>query len=72
MAAVPEVALSAGSACHSGDTAPSPVLTAIGLTPDEAARTIRLGIGRYTNDADITRAADLLIAATTQTRLTWI
>ncbi len=72
MAAVPEVALSAGSACHSGDTAPSPVLTAIGLTPDEAARTIRLGIGRYTNDADITAAADLLIAAMAHTRLTWI
>jgi cysteine desulfurase len=69
MAAVPEVALSAGSACHSGDAAPSPVLTAIGLTPDEAARTIRIGIGRNTNDADITAAADLLIVATAHPRL---
>jgi cysteine desulfurase len=63
MAATPGVAFSAGAACHTGHTAPSPALTAIGLTPDQAARTIRLGIGRYTTDADITTAAALLIAA---------
>jgi cysteine desulfurase len=63
MAAAPELAFSAGAACHSGDTTPSPVLTAIGLTPDQAARTIRLGIGRYTSDTDITTAIARLIAA---------
>ena len=63
MSAAPELAFSAGAACHSGDTTPSPVLTAIGLTPDEAARTIRLGIGRYTSDTEITTALDQLITA---------
>ncbi|MCC9739878.1 cysteine desulfurase family protein [Streptomyces sp. MNU89] len=65
MTATPGLAFSAGSACHSGATAPSPVLTAIGLTPDEAARTVRLGIGRHTTNADITTAADLLVSAAT-------
>jgi cysteine desulfurase len=63
MAAAPDLAFSAGAACHSGDTTPSPVLTAVGLTPDQAARTIRLGIGRYTSDIDITTAAARLITA---------
>ncbi len=63
MAATPDLAFSAGAACHTGHTAPSPVLTAVGLAPDQAARTIRLGIGRYTSDTDIITAIDQLIAA---------
>ena len=66
MAAAPDLAFSAGAACHTGHTAPSPVLTAIGLTPDETARTIRLGIGRYTSDTEITTAIDRLITAARQ------
>jgi cysteine desulfurase len=62
-AATPQLAFSAGAACHSGNTAPSPVLTALGLTREQAARTIRLGIGRFTTDADIATAAKQLIAA---------
>ncbi|MBQ0986058.1 cysteine desulfurase [Streptomyces sp. F63] len=65
MTATPGLAFSAGSACHSVATAPSPVLTAIGLTPDEAARTVRLGIGRHTTGDDITTAAELLVSAAT-------
>ena len=63
VAATPQLAFSAGAACHTGRTAPSPVLTALGLTPGQAARTIRIGIGRFTTDADITTAAKQLIAA---------
>jgi cysteine desulfurase len=63
MAAAPDLAFSAGAACHSGDTTPSPVLTAVGLTPDQAAHTIRLGIGRYTSDTEITTALDQLLTA---------
>ena len=62
-AATPELAFSAGAACHTGHTAPSPVLTALGLTPEQAAHTIRIGIGRFTTAADITTAAKQLIAA---------
>jgi cysteine desulfurase len=63
MAAAPDLAFSAGAACHTGHTAPSPVLTTLGLTPEQAARTIRIGIGRYTTDQDITTAAASLTAA---------
>jgi cysteine desulfurase len=66
MVATPELAYSAGAACHAADAAPSQVLTAIGLNPDQAARTIRLGVGRYTTDAEITAAATRLIAAARQ------
>lgn len=62
-AATPQLAFSAGAACHTGDPAPSPVLTALGLTPEQAARTVRLGLGRFTTDADVTTAAKHLIAA---------
>lgn len=62
-AATPQLAFSAGAACHTGDPAPSPVLTALGLTPEQAARTIRLGLGRFTTDADVTTVAKYLIAA---------
>jgi cysteine sulfinate desulfinase/cysteine desulfurase-like protein len=62
-AAGPELAFSAQAACHTGRDAPSAVLTAIGLTPDQAARTIRLGIGRFSDIGDIDRAVDVLTRA---------
>lgn len=37
--------ISAGSACHEGDAAPSHVLKAIGLSDDEANRSIRITLG---------------------------
>ncbi|MFC7640658.1 cysteine desulfurase family protein [Streptosporangium lutulentum] len=63
MAATPELAFSAQAACHTGHSAPSAVLTAIGLTPDQAARTIRLGIGRFSDLGDIDRAVEVLTRA---------
>lgn len=66
MTATPTLAFSAASACHTGDPTPSPVLTALGLTPEQAARTIRIGIGRYTSTDDIVTAADQLISAWSQ------
>ena len=63
MAATPAVAFSSGSACSSADPTPSHVLTAIGLSESEARRSVRFGIGRFTTQAEIDRASDLLIAA---------
>ncbi|MFD4949382.1 cysteine desulfurase family protein [Streptomyces sp. NPDC058409] len=60
-AAVPEVAFSAGAACHTGASAPSPVLTAIGLSAAQASRTVRLGLGRYTGEDDMRTAARALV-----------
>jgi cysteine desulfurase len=42
---------SAGSACHSGSTRPSGVLTAMGLSPAEARATIRFSLG-WTSTAE--------------------
>jgi len=50
---LPGFALSAGSACHSGMHAPSPVLAAIGLDEDLASCSIRFGLGRSTTSEDV-------------------
>lgn len=63
MAAMPDVAVSAGAACHSDSVDPSPTLTAIGLTPEEARCSLRVGIGRYTTRAEIDHAATSIIDA---------
>jgi cysteine desulfurase len=68
LAALPQLAASTGSACHSGTTEPSPVLTAMGLDRDRALGAIRLSLGRWTTTADIDRAAALLIAAARRVR----
>ncbi len=49
------IAVSAGSACHAGTTAPSRVLLAIGLSPEDARATLRVSFGRTTTDADVDR-----------------
>jgi cysteine desulfurase len=63
MAAAPELCVSTGSACTSAKVEPSYVLNAMGLTAEEAARTLRLGVGRFTSAADVDYAAAALIAA---------
>ena len=57
------VAFSAGSACASGSGRPSHVLKALGLADAEARSSIRLGFGRYTNEAELREAIDLIVEA---------
>lgn len=66
MSEVREVAFSAGSACASGSGRPSHVLTALGLTREQARTSIRLGFGRYTTQQELAQAADRIIAAAAQ------
>jgi cysteine desulfurase len=67
LAAIPRIAASTGSACHSGSHQPSPVLQAMGLDPDRSLAAVRLSLGRWTTRDDVDQAADLIIAqATTQ------
>jgi cysteine desulfurase len=57
LAATPQIAASTGSACHEGETAPSPVLTAMGL-PDERSRSaIRFSLGRWSTSEEVEQAA---------------
>jgi cysteine desulfurase len=63
MARAPELCVSTGSACSSAAVEPSYVLRALGISDDAAARTLRIGIGRFTSPADIDYAAVALAAA---------
>ncbi|MDB9494965.1 cysteine desulfurase family protein [Spirulina major CS-329] len=47
------IALSAGSACHSGQASPSPILTALGYGEIQARQGIRFSLGRDTTPEDI-------------------
>jgi cysteine desulfurase len=60
IAAVPGVALSSGSACASSHGGGSHVLRALGHDRARQARSLRIGISRYTDEAEIDRAAELL------------
>lgn len=57
---VPELAVSSGSACTSASLEPSYVLRALGRSDELAHSSLRLTIGRYTSEADIDFAIDLL------------
>ena len=56
LAANPALALSAGSACHAGESTPSHVLLAMGRTVQQALAAVRVSFGRYTTDEEITAA----------------
>lgn len=50
------ICASAGAACTSGSTTPSHVLSAMGLSVDEARATLRLSLGWNSTDADVDHA----------------
>jgi cysteine desulfurase len=54
---------STGSACTTGSTEPSHVLTALGYPEDEARGSLRVTLGRTTSDADVERAAQVIPVA---------
>jgi len=47
------VGASTGSACHSGQVEPSPVLTAMGIEGDRALGAVRFSLGRFTTEEEI-------------------
>ena len=66
MRAIPELCVSTGSACSSAAVEPSYVLRAMGLDDAAAARTLRIGLGRFTSAADVDFAAERLADAARQ------
>ena len=63
IARAPELCLSTGSACASAELEPSRVLRAMGLSRAQAARSLRLAIGRFTSPAELDQVADILTRA---------
>lgn len=55
-----EVALSTGSACHSGDPEISPVLKAMGVPPEWGRGTLRFSTGRWTTKEEIDYAIQVV------------
>lgn len=68
MLACPEVALSSGSACTSASPEPSHVLRAIGLSYEHASQCVRFGIGRFTTEAELEFASEVIASAATRLR----
>jgi len=66
MAAVPDLALSSGSACTSASDESSYVLRAIGLSNDMAESSLRFGLGRFTTTDEVNFAADRLVQEITR------
>ncbi len=63
LARVPGVAASTGSACHEGQVHQSPVLCAMGVPPEVGKGALRLTVGRFTTEAEVDEAADMLVRA---------
>lgn len=58
---MPSLMLGTGSACTSGAIEPSHVLQAIGLDREAAYATIRVSLGRFTNEEDIYSAVAAIV-----------
>ena len=54
------ISVSAGAACSSGSVAPSHVLSAMGLTSDEARSSLRFSVGQGNDTKDIVRTLTVL------------
>jgi cysteine desulfurase len=61
MAALPDLAMSSGSACTSASEDSSHVLKSIGLPNELAEASLRIGLGRFNEEADAVYAVNRLI-----------
>jgi cysteine desulfurase len=61
--AMGNLAVSSGAACTSTDPGPSHVLRAIGFSDDEARSSLRFGLGRFNDAADVDFAVQRVVEA---------
>jgi cysteine desulfurase len=66
--AMPEVALSTGSACSSAEVTPSHVLRAIGVSAEMARSAVRFGIGRFNTEEEIDYVCGRVVEAVKRLR----
>jgi len=60
------IACATGSACESGSSQPSPVLTAMGRTDSQVGSAIRFSLGGEMTDADLLEVVDRIVAVVTR------
>jgi len=60
IAAIPEIAISSGSACTTSTMEPSHVLLALGMSKNEVYSSLRFGIGRFNTEKDVETATKVI------------
>ncbi len=60
---IPDIAASTGAACHVADFSPSHVLTALNISGDSVASSLRFGFGKDNTFQEVQIAVNLLIAS---------
>jgi cysteine desulfurase len=66
--AMPDVALSTGSACSSGTPQPSHVLRALGVSEELTHSSIRIGLGRFNTEDELDHTAHRVIESVKKLR----
>jgi cysteine desulfurase len=66
--AMGNLAVSSGAACTSTDPAPSHVLRALGFSDDEARSSLRFGLGRFNDAANVDFAVERVVEAVRKLR----
>lgn len=62
------VEVSTGSACSSGSTDPSPVLLAMGMSPENANKCLRVSLGWGTTESEVDKFVEVLSTIVTRLR----